>query len=112
MLYGERYAYPDNVLPYTPTDLVYGVEPVEITSAILEDKVLIVYGRNFTEFSKVKIKGKLYDTVLESAEIVKVLKVNGLQNLSESDTVSVAQVDSTGNLLSETSEITVDLYIN
>ncbi len=112
MLYGERYAYPENELPYAPTELVYGVEPIEVTNALPEDNVLTVYGRNFTEFSKVKINGKLYDTVVESSEVVKVMKTAALQNLSEPMVISVAQVDSTGNLLGETSGITVDFNIN
>ncbi len=112
MLYGERYAYPENKLPYTPTDLIYGVEPIEVTEALIEDNALIVYGRNFTQFSKVKINGKLYDTVVESSEVIKVMKTTALQDLSEPMVISVAQVDSTGNVLGETSEITVDFYID
>jgi len=109
MLYGERYAYIDNILPYLPTDIKYGVAPVEIRGVSSESNILHVYGSNFTEFSRIKIGGIVYDTVLISDSELMLISSASLILPEASAMISVAQVDSNGYVITETEGINVDL---
>ena len=61
MLYGDFEVYGGSI-PYTATDLQMGVTQILINRVTRNDNLLIVYGRNFTEYSKVYLNEKAQDT--------------------------------------------------
>jgi hypothetical protein len=114
MLYGERYAYENGVLPYEATDLRFGVVDVTISGVQVIDDVLYVTGSNFTEFSRIKINDRIYETVIVSDSELMLLDTDSLPSLRSPLSVSVAQVNSVEKVLTETEVMLVDLssYLN
>lgn len=64
ILYGKRYCYNGEETPYPATDIVMGVEDVEITSAELgfDGNRVFLNGENFTKWSKVYVDGEQVNT--------------------------------------------------
>lgn len=71
MLYGDHNVY-DGENPYEPSDMQMGVEPIVVSRAYENSGELFVAGKNFTEYSKVYINGKEYDTEYLSQYTLKV----------------------------------------
>ena len=89
MLYGKQEVY-DGKNPYQPTKLQMGTEPVQIFSILEseEENCILVRGRNFTEYSFVRINGKevrqeftnsfqikIYDTKVKDKDLVEVHQI-------------------------------------
>lgn len=57
MLYGENYAY-NGTKPFEPTELLMGIEPIQITDVVRNEQGYIVTGANFTPYAHVLFDGK------------------------------------------------------
>lgn len=60
-LYGNKYCYGDNVPK--PSEMSFGVVPIEISDVNFTGEGLTVIGTGFNKYSVVYINGKRYDTV-------------------------------------------------
>ena len=71
MLYGDHNVY-DGENPYKPSDMQMGTQPIVVSRAYENSGELFVAGKNFTEYSRVYINGKEYDTEYLSQYTLKV----------------------------------------
>ena len=102
LLYGDYYAY-DGRLPYEPTDLQMGIQPITIRRADNLHDELYVTGQNFTECSQISINGKLRsDTIFINSSTL-MLPATTLESL---DVLAVAQVTAQGEALSQSNQFT------
>ena len=62
MLYGDMVSF-DGVNPYLPTTLEMGVFDIYVTDIVHNEGKLFVYGNRFNEHSKIKLDGKIKDTI-------------------------------------------------
>ena len=73
MLYGDLQAF-EGEIPYAPTELVMGSEPIVIESADFRYHRLLVTGRNFTEYSRIVLNEAVLQTAyIDSEHVVAVL---------------------------------------
>lgn len=61
ILYGEHKVYGGD-RPYLKTDLKMGIDKIKIDRVVYNDTNLLIYGENFTPYSKVCLDGKEVDT--------------------------------------------------
>lgn len=61
ILYGEKYAYEEEDL-YPASDLVMGIDEVQILNTFTGDTSIIITGENFTPWSKVYVNGEKVST--------------------------------------------------
>ena len=61
ILYGEHKVYGGDS-PYLKTDLKMGIDKIKIDKVVYNDSNLLIYGENFTPYSKVCLDGKEVDT--------------------------------------------------
>ena len=101
MLYGDQSVYEDG-FPYEPTDVQMGLREIKITGARCGEKLISVYGENFTTSSNVCLNGSSCYTEFVSA--TELLAVAGAH---EGDEITVQQV-SEGISVSQTEPLTVD----
>lgn len=69
ILYGERQVY-GGESPYEATKLKMGVDDIQIDRIVYEDSNLLIFGENFTPYSKVCLNGKAVDTVFVWPELI------------------------------------------
>lgn len=100
MLYGEQSVYEDG-FPYEPTELKMGVRDIGISSVRCGEKLLSVYGTNFTSSSAVCINGTSCYT-----EFVSPTELLAMGRAREGDLISVQQI-SEGVAVSETDALIV-----
>lgn len=101
ILYGDKYAY-DGELPYEPTELQFGIEPICITRAENVGGQLYVTGQHFTQSSKIVIDGDVeLDTVFINSNTLLLPDTE----LEKDIMMSVAQVTEKGELLSQTENL-------
>ncbi len=101
ILFGERYAYGGS-FPYTVPEMRFGWRDVTIENTFVKNEVLYVFGKNFTESSKILIDGKKRDTFYVSDELLI------SPNSSDVTSVTVAQMAENGFIFGEiTAEVAV-----
>lgn len=101
LLYGKRYSYNGEDL-YPASDLVMGLDEVEITSvrpSAIEDKIYI-FGKNFTQSSRVFING---DKVPCSQVSTGMLSINS-KYLTDGDSIVVNQMGSSNTVFRSSNE--------
>lgn len=103
MLYGDMEAF-EGESPYLPSEMVMGSVPIEIEDAVLEYHRLLVSGQNFTEFSKIVINDAPVNTAYIDANHIIALVDDG----TDFDNFSVAQVAKDGTVLSATDEYRIE----
>lgn len=89
MLYGDYLAY-NGVNPYVATDLKLGLNEILVSSiATLDDDVgtVYIYGKHFTNYSKVYINDEAQDTVYIDPNTIMVV----YPELKDGDSISVCQ---------------------
>ncbi len=101
MLYGDQSVY-EGEFPYEPTDLKMGLREIKITGARCGEKLLSVYGENFTKSSSVCLNGTSCYT-----EFVSPTELLAVAGAREGDQITVQQV-SEGVSVSQTEPLTVD----
>ena len=103
MLYGDQYLY-DGSAPYAPADMRMGLEDILAHSAVYDGKALIVRGKGFTRSSVIFIGDSDLDTVyVDSATLVALPGL--LHRVNPGDPVTVAQVATDGQVLSQTDAV-------
>ena len=103
LLYGKRYSYNGEDL-YPASDLVMGLDEVEITSvrpSAIEDKIYI-FGKNFTQSSRVFING---EKVPCSQVSTGMLSINS-KYLTDGDSIVVNQMGSSNTVFRSSNEWT------
>ena len=101
LLYGKRYSYNGEDL-YPASDLVMGLDEVEITSvrpSAIEDKIYI-FGKNFTQSSRVFING---EKVPCSQVSTGMLSINS-KYLADGDSIVVNQMGSSNTVFRSSNE--------
>ena len=101
MLYGDQSVYKGE-LPYQPTDIRMGLREIRITGARCGEKLLSVYGENFTKSSSVCLNGASCYT-----EFVSPTELLAVAGARVGDEITVQQV-SEGISVSQTEPLTVD----
>ncbi len=101
MLYGDQSVYKGN-FPYQPTDLKMGLREIRITGARCGDKLLSVYGENFTKSSSVCLNGASCYT-----EFVSPRELLAVAGARVGDEITVQQV-SEGVSVSQTRPLVVE----
>ncbi len=101
MLYGDQSVYEGSV-PYEPTDITMGLREIKITGARCGEKLLSVYGENFTKSSSVCLNGTSCYT-----EFVSPTELLAVAGAREGDQITVQQV-SEGVSVSQTEPLRVD----
>ena len=102
VLYGERMAYGDTEYPIM-TDMVMGSRPITVTDCYTLGEYLYVKGTNFTGYSVVTFDGKReQDTEFVDASTLRVPLKNAAKELAKLDYITVRQISSKHDLLSET----------
>lgn len=99
LLYGKGYSYP-NSIPYEPTDLKMGVNPIEITDYSIENGIITVHGNNLTIFSEIVVN----DTILDSTLIDPNTLTADYTDNSSIKSLKLSQVNNSGIVLSSTDE--------
>ncbi len=102
ILYGKRYCY-DGENPYPATDIVMGIDEVTIdreTTALANNEVLI-YGSNFTRWSKVFVNDKKVSTIYSGQNCLVISK----EHLQDGDTINVCQMGSNNTVFRSSNEI-------
>lgn len=86
ILFGKHYCL-ENKYPFTSVNTKIGIKEITVKKKYMDNGNLIIEGENFTEFSKVYIKNKMYDTVFVGETELRVDNFN-----DDLDKVSVNQV--------------------
>lgn len=91
ILYGDRYCY-NGEDKYPATDIVMGIDPVTIDSAInsIGNSEVIIYGTNFTKWSKVFVNGSKVNTIFSGPDCLVISK----EDIVDGDTIQVCQMGS------------------
>ncbi|WP_077611112.1 LTA synthase family protein [Clostridium sp. Marseille-P2415] len=69
ILYGGREVY-GGESPYEPTKLKMGIDDITIDNVVYNDSNLLIYGENFTPYSKICFDGKAVDTTFVWPELI------------------------------------------
>ena len=101
MLYGDQSVYEDG-FPYEPAELQMGLRTIKITGARCGEKLLSVYGENFTKSSSVCLNGSSCYT-----EFVSPTELLAVAGAREGDEITVQQL-SEGVSVSQTEPLVVD----
>lgn len=100
ILYGKRYCY-NGEDPYPASDLVMGIDETSIQRTWLSsDGKLMIYGENFTPWSKVFINGDKVPTTYVSGNYLKI-KTDDLEN---NDVLVVNQMGSSNTIFRSSNE--------
>lgn len=102
IMYGDRYTYKAGK-EYKPTDIVMGVNEVNIDRAYFFNGKLHIYGDEFTKWSKVFINDEQVSTKYESGQV---LTVNA-SDVKNGDKIKVCQVGSSNTIFRESNEYVV-----
>ena len=101
MLYGDQSVYEGSV-PYEPTEITMGLREIKVTGVRCGEKLLSVYGENFTSSSSVCLNGASCYT-----EFVSPTELLAVAGARVGDQIAVQQV-SEGISVSQTEPLTVD----
>lgn len=98
MLYGKLHIYGDRD-PFKQTDMRMGVKEIKIDNIVKIGDKYYIKGRNFTEYSKISLDGKVLKTVYLGPSI---LALNEDVDPSEASEMKVSQVEKNKEILSTT----------
>ncbi|MEG0291649.1 MAG: LTA synthase family protein [Anaerovoracaceae bacterium] len=98
MLYGDRFIY-NGTTPFKPIDMKMGVKKISVDKIVKIGTKYYIKGKNFTEYSKINLDGKILKTFYLGPTIL------GLSDEVKPDAVErmkVSQVESKSEILSTT----------
>ncbi len=98
MLYGDREVY-NGEMPYQPSKLVMGTEPITVSGVIVEEEAVRILGSHFTNYSHVQINGNEIEAEYISSQELKIGK-----ELKDGDQIIVYQAGKDAVSLSHTEE--------
>ncbi len=98
MLYGEKYVYEENKIPYEPTKMKLGIYDISINNVEIEDDVAIISGNNFTPYSIVCVNGNETSTKFVDKNTLKI-SASACKNFKE---ITVIQKSTNFIVLGET----------
>ena len=98
MLYVERYIYGGRNI-FEPTDMRMGVKEIKIDKIVQIGESYYIKGRNFTEFSRISLDGKILKTVYLGPTI---LALNEDVDPEQAANMKVSQVEKNKEILSTT----------
>lgn len=103
ILYGNRYCY-NGEDRYPATDIVMGIDDVTVENVFdnLGGSEVIIYGQNFTKWSKVYINDEKVSTIFSSSNSLIINK----DKLKDGDTIKVCQMGSSNTLFRSSNEFT------
>lgn len=103
ILYGKRYCY-NGEDKYPATDIVMGIDEVKVTDAInsIGESEVIIYGENFTKWSKVFVNGKKVNTIFSGTDCLVINK----EDIQNGDTIQVCQMGSGNTVFRSSNEFT------
>ena len=103
ILYGKRYCY-NGEDKYPATDIVMGIDEVKVTDAInsIGESEVIIYGENFTKWSKVFVNGKKGNTIFSGPDCLVINK----EDIQNGDTIQVCQIGSGNTVFRSSNEFT------
>ena len=107
VLYGSYESY-DGEVPFRPTDLQFGIDPISLRAAVIQDNLkdyycLYINGENFTPYSIAYINGEACTTTYVNPQL---LSATGFEPETEL-TIRVAQVGADSYPLSFTEPLTI-----
>ena len=107
VLYGSYESY-DGEVPFRPTDLQFGIDPISLRAAVIQDNLkdyycLYINGENFTPYSIAYINGEACTTTYVNPQL---LSATGFEPETEL-TIRVAQVGADSYPLSFTESLTI-----
>ena len=98
MLYGKEYIF-GGTNPFEPTEMKMGVKDIEIEEIVQIGDKFYIKGKNFTEFSKISLDGKVLKTVYLGPNI---LALNEEVDPEDASRMKVSQVEKNKEILSTT----------
>lgn len=98
MLYGDYYVC-GGKNPYKPSDMKMGVKDIKIDEIVQIGENYYIKGRNFTEYSKISLDGKVLKTVYLGPTI---LALNEEVDPEDASKMKVSQVEKNKEILSTT----------
>lgn len=103
ILYGDRYCYGGED-KYPATDIVMGIDEVTVDRAVnsIGDSEVIIYGNNFTKWSKVFVNGEKVSTIFSSDNCLVINK----DSIENGDTIVVNQMGSSNTIFRSSNELT------
>lgn len=108
LLYGKKEIY-GGECPYEETNLHYGVSEISLSSAVVSGDGLYLFGKGFTENSRILLNGEPLETSKSTANMIcseQYSFVNGINRLS------VVQISDDNITLSATNELVLTNYSN
>ncbi len=102
IMYGDRYTYKDGTA-YEPSDIIMGVNEVNVDRAYFFNGKLHIYGDQFTKWSKVYVGDEQVSTKYESGQVL-TIKASDVKN---GDTIKVCQIGSSNTIFRESNEYVV-----
>lgn len=100
MLYGDRYIYGGKV-PFERTKMKMGVKPVKIDSVVKVGDAYYIKGENFTEYSKVTLRGETLSTIYLSPTL---LALEEKVDPDDAAKMKVSQIDKTNKEIISSTE--------
>ncbi|MDY5102545.1 MAG: sulfatase-like hydrolase/transferase [Agathobacter sp.] len=103
ILYGDRYCY-DGIDKYPATDIVMGIDETRIDNAVnsIGGSEVIIYGENFTKWSKVFVNGEKVSTIFTASDCL----VINREDIENGDTIVVNQMGSGNTIFRSSNEFT------
>jgi len=96
MLYGNKYIY-DGTTPFKRVDMKMGVKPITVDEIIQIGDKYYLKGKNFTEYSKINLDGKILKTIYLSPTVLGLLEEVDPTSI---DRMKVSQVEKNEEILS------------
>ncbi|MCR4716509.1 MAG: LTA synthase family protein [Lachnospiraceae bacterium] len=93
ILYGDMYSLNEEN-PFLQEDMTYGVKDVKINTVYRTDTRTIIYGENFTQFSKIYLNGEEVES-----ELIGPSSMSFEQELNTGDKIQISQVTAKGKVL-------------
>lgn len=89
ILYGDREVY-GGESPYKTTDLQMGIDPITIDQIVYNDSNILIFGENFTTYSRICLDGKAMETVFVWPELI--IAKNVPEKKAVDSVISVRQI--------------------
>lgn len=87
MLYGEKITF-KGISPYIRTELQYGISDIYVTELVHNNGQLFVYGNMFNEHTRIKINGKVKDTIFINKNCIAM----NIDSLEKCETLQILQM--------------------